>query len=402
MNLHSINNVCLAIISLIAVLISLHTIWQLFTERDRFFNEDLSDKDRTLVWRIVVFLIYPMLTLVDLRSTWLASELAGGYIKSWSYGLLWYHVVPGLNSTELLIPVLFSGALVQCILAFCLIPALFFRPHPLLATLVGYTCTFILALDLIVDPLLSIVGLGSLRWQLAFNAGEHNQKLSLIAIHIILGLLYLVVIRNSRVRLWFFGLTRPREAEQLKASLADLNIFPDSESHNCRVALLYECSGLRTLARQKLKFMRSNFPHSIYTRFLESLVLYNKRDYKKARLSFIRTSDFLGVEGELKASLLGAAACSAFAEGDTISALNLSERALEFDEACLTARMLKADIFLGQGKKDQAGKEILTAINLGLKLDLENKIPLDVNHALELICLTDSNRSKIPVLVKKN
>jgi hypothetical protein len=129
--------------------------------------------------------------------------------------------------------------------------------------------------------------------------------------------------------------------------------------------------------------MKAQFALSPYTHFLDALVAYSKRDYKVAKKAFVYTCDFPGVDGELKASLLAAAACATFADNDITGALNLCERALEFDDACLVARMVKVDVFMHQGKKDQAGDEILYAMHLGLSMELEGKIPLDIHRAYD-------------------
>jgi len=47
--------------------------------------------------------------------------------------------------------------------------------------------------------------------------------------------------------------------------------------------------------------------------------------------------------------------------------------------------MVKVDVFLRQGKKEQAGEEILFAMQMGLTLDLENQIPLDTERAYECL-----------------
>ncbi|MEZ4534026.1 MAG: hypothetical protein R3D26_03315 [Cyanobacteriota/Melainabacteria group bacterium] len=74
-------------------------------------------------------------------------------------------------------------------------------------------------------------------------------------------------------------------------------------------------------------------------------------------------------------------------------AINLSERALELDESYLVARMVKVDALLRTGKKDQAAQEILIAVHSGLTLDLENKVPLDVETSFALLEEMESQRS---------
>jgi hypothetical protein len=112
------------------------------------------------------------------------------------------------------------------------------------------------------------------------------------------------------------------------------------------------------------------------------MLSYRSRQYKHARAQFLVAADFANTDPTLRGALLAAAGCAAFAEGDMEGALNLSERALEFDDASLVARMVKVDVFLRTGKKEQAGEEIIAAIRRGLDLDLESKVPLDTDKVL--------------------
>jgi hypothetical protein len=387
------NDLYLWCVSGITALVGLNTIWRLFLDRNRLWKEELSDEDRAFAWRIVVFLIFPLINLLDLRATTMVCELLGGYMKTWKYGLLWYHAVPaGLASENFLIPVLFAGSIATTLFALCLLPALSFRPHPFLATLIGYTTTFIFCLNFVADPVLSMIGLGGSRWRIAFTAGAADQRMPLLMVHVILAVIFLFVVRNIHVRLWFSALSRPHATAQLRHALSSLQVSPHSARLFCLVGVLYERAGLRYQAKAQLKKMKSQFPYSPYCHFLEAIVSYYRRDYKIARKGFIFTSDYPYINGELKASLLAAAACGAFADNDLIGALNLCERALEFDDTCVVARMVKVDVFLRQGKKEQAGDEILVAMHMGLDLNLENKIPLELERAYNLMVALEESK----------
>lgn len=380
------NDIYLWCVTGMAAMVALNTVWRLWVERDRLHREDLTDEDRAFAWRIVIFLIFPLLTFLDLRSTVVACDFLGGYIKSWTYGLMWYHVDPaGLSSVELLVPVYFAGTALQLLLALCLLPSLIFRPHPFLAVLVGYTAAFIFGLNLIVDPLLSAVGMGGPRWQIVYGLMAPDWRLALLVCHIALASLYLTVMLSQRIRLLFAGLSRPRASDELKQALKDLRSHGNSARLACKVGLLYDRAGLRRRAKTQLKRLKTSHPQSLYSFFLEAILAYKRRDYKRARQAFLLSSDYPGVDGQLKASLLAAAACAAFAEDDITGALNLSERALEFEDFCLVARMVKVDVFLRQGKKEEAGEEILIAMREGLTLDLEKKVPLDCDQSFEAI-----------------
>jgi tetratricopeptide (TPR) repeat protein len=387
------NQICLWCIAAFTGVVSLNTLWRLYAERARFLKEDLNDSDSAFAWRIVIFVIFPLLNLIDLRTTAVCCQLFGGYVKQWNYGLLWYQsILGGLPAPEYLIPVLFAGTIATTVLTVLLLPALFFRPHPFVAMLIGYTAVFVPALNFLVDPLFSLAGMGSSRWQQAVAYGQPAQLLPLYAVHFVFALLYIYILRSQWVRLWFSGLTRPTASEKLKRLLA-ANESLDNPKTACHLALLYEHAGLRRQAMHHLQLMKKECPDSLYTAFAEAYVYYRKRDYKRARRSFLFASDYPTVDGDLKAALLAASACSAFAEGDIIGALNLSERALEFDHYSLVARMVKVDVFLRQGKREQAGGELLLAMRMGLTEELEDKIPLDVERIFRSISLTEERRA---------
>jgi hypothetical protein len=363
--------------------VAVNTLFRMWTDRSRLMQDELHDEDRLFAWRIVLFLIYPLMTAVDLRATIVTTQWYGGYIKDWSYGGFWYSAIPhGIASHEHLMFVLFAGVIVQVLLALCILPALFFRPHPFLATILGYTMTAVLGMNLVVDPLFSLLGMGGSRWQLMMMAATSVEKMYLAGVYFAAAVLFLVVMTSERTRLWFADLSRPLVSEELRDVLSQWKAEPSNPHVSARLAVLYERAGLRRKANLLLKQLRATYPRTIYCSFVEAMLGYRSRQYKTAREQFLLAADLSGTDPTLRGALLAAAGCAAFAQGDMEGALNLSERALEFDDASLVARMVKVDVFLRTGKKEQAGEEIIAAIRRGLDLDLESKVPLDSERAL--------------------
>jgi len=390
----------------ISVLVGVDTVLRLWTERHRFPKDDLSEEDRAMIWRIVVFLIFPLITLMELNATEVGTRSFGGELSSWSYGMLWYEAYPSALAKSALIPALFSGEFFILCLALSMLPALFFRPHPFLATLIGYTVSFVFAVNLIIEPVIALTGMSGSKWYLALNEGAPEQIMPLAMLHLVLAVIYLMVIRNKSVRLWFSELTRPDASDRLKAAIFEYRATGDSARTLSKLGILYERAGLHRQAREQLKVLEKHHPTSLYTYFLKALVNYGQRKFDKAKAAFLYASDMahdvaitgngLGASAEtdkFRAQLLAAAACSSFAAGEIIQAINLSERALELDESYLVARMVKVDALLRTGKKDQAAQEILIAVHSGLTLDLENKVPLDVETSFELLEEMESQRS---------
>ncbi len=387
------NQICLWYITVVTSLISLQTLWRIYAERQRFHKEDLNDSDSAFAWRLVIFLILPLFKLIDLRTMMVLCQNLGGSITNWHYGLIWYQATPvSLPSQTMLIPVLFSGELTVLLLTILLLPALFFRPHPFLSMLIGYTAAFIPAVYLLVEPLLNLSGLSVSAWQLSMSFGSRSQLGPLITIHICLALVYVLLLRSNWLILWFSGLTRPLSSEKLKKALT-ANESRNNAKTGCQLAILYERAGLRSKAVWHLKQIKKACPDSLYTSFAEAFIAYRKRDYKLSKESFLRASDYPHVDGELKASLLAAAGCCAFAEGKATAALNLSERALEFDDHSLIARMVKVDVFLCQGNREQASHELLMSMRLGLSQELEDKIPLDAEKTFRYISVFEERRA---------
>jgi hypothetical protein len=397
--LATINDIYLWTVTAVTAAVALNTCYRLWNDRSRLWQDELNDEDRLLAWRIVFFLIYPLLTLVDLRATAIACQSFGGTLSTVSYGVFWYAATPtSLASSEQLLMVLFAGVLAQLLLVFSLLPALLFRPHPFLAVVIGYTAVAVLAFNLFVDPLLCCLGMGGSRWHLAMHAATVEQKLVILGVYAFLTAAYFIALSSQSVRMWFAHLSHPLVTEQLLATRLQWRINPQNADLNARLAVLCERAGLRRQAQQHFRLLNARYSQSIQTAFVFAYLSYRQRRYRVAREGFLRASDLPGVDPLLKGALLAAAACSAFAEGNLEGALNLSERALEFDDTSLVARMVKVDVFLRRGNKEQAGEEIVTALRRGLDLDLTSKVPVDTDLVFARIGrMKTSEAAKTPV-----
>lgn len=376
-------------ISAVCLLVALDTVLRLWTERHRLAKEELYDEDRAFVWKIVVSLVLPLITWMDFRATDIAVQHAGGFLDRISYGLIWYQCeIHGLSqnlSPLALTTINFAGEIVQILFALALITVLCVRPHPFLATLTGYTIAFTLGLNLVVEPLLHLSGLEMQRFQVIETA--HGPYLYPFYVQAVLSLIYIAALTSPFVRKWFSSLTRPHLSSELEQCLKEWKGNESEAEISLRLGLLYVRAGLSRQARVVLKKMRKSHPGSVYTTFLGAVLAFHKRNYKEAKQAFIKTADSLdnfAQTEELRGNLLAAAACAAFAHQDISGSLNLADRALEFAES-LTARMVKVDAYLAQGKKEQAAQEILVAIHLGLDFDLKDSVPINVEEAYQAL-----------------
>lgn len=374
------------LLSALVIVIAAATLFELWRQRHYLSGDELNDDARALAWRIVIFLIFPFIVWMDLRATIVATEYLGGWVKEWHYGLIWYSAVPqSLPTSELLVPALFAGVVVQLLLGLCLLPSLFFRPHPFLATIITYTITIILASNLILDPVMALVGAGGSRWQITYASAPKDALLIILFIYSCLTALFLVAVRSKPVRIWFAELTDPVLAEQLRIAMSEAACDMTSQYQICRLGVLYEKTGMRSNADRELAKLKKIGEDTVYVPFLEGLIQYRRRNYKKSRFYFEEAACLSELNDLLRATFFSAAACSAYAEGDVHGSINLCERALEFDQNSLIARMVKVDAYLRLGKKEQAGEEVVAALRISSDFDLENKIPLDADVTLRQI-----------------
>lgn len=374
------------LLSAVVIAIAIGTIFELWKQRNSLFRDELDDEVRSLVWRVVIFLVFPFIVWLDCRATLVATEYFGGWVKEWSYGFLWYSALPqNLPHVDSLLPVLFSGVLVQLLLAFCLLPSLFFRPHPVLATCITNTIALIFASNLIVDPIIGLLGAGSSRWQLCYSSVPKDVLVIILGLYAALSVSFLLCVRSKRVRIWFADLTSPVLAEQLRIAISEASIDRKNQFQSCRLAMLFERAGMRANATKELAHLKKIAADTLYVPFVEGLIQYRRRNYKQARSAFEAAAGVGEISDPLRATFLSAAACAAFAQGDTQGSINLSERALEFEDSSLVARMVKVDAYLRLGKKEQAGEEVLAALRQGLDFEIEDKVPLDAELTLRHI-----------------
>lgn len=377
---------CTNLFSAVVIAIAVCTAFELWKHRYNLFKDELDDDTRSLAWRVVLFLVFPLIVWMDLRATVVSAEHFGGWIQDWNYGLLWFSAIPhSLPHADLLVPVLFAGVVMQLLLAVCLLPSLFFRPHPFIASIITYTIGIILANNLIVDPLLGLAGAGSSRWQLCFTSLPKDYLVLILGVYACFTAGFFLGMRSKRVRIWFADLTSPVLAEQLRIAISETNIDRSNQYQLCRLTILFDRAGMRSNAAKELASLKKLDAEGLYALLAEGLFQYRRREYEKSEFAFKKAALLPEVNDVLRAQFFSAAACAAFAKGKIPVSLNFADRALEFDNNSVVARMVKVDAYLKQGKKEQAGDEVLNALRLGLDFEIEEKLPIDTEMALRQI-----------------
>lgn len=380
--------------SAVAIFVLGDCLIKLYTERHRLIKEELNNDDLIYASKLAFFIALPLVAFIDLRATEIVASYLGAQVTGVTYGFIWFNAdlsdIFASVKEPYLLPTLFAGSLTQIALGLLLLPALAFKPHPLFSAVVAYLAVFLLGYNLLADPLLGLIGQGVPRF--AYLAHRLMQSPDAISIYIasfyaISALVYIATLKSNRVRLWFSGLTKPALAQKLRIILKDARAQAEGTRHDLsliNMGLLYLRAGMNSRVRGILKQMKSQATLSLEYALLDGLLAFNKQRYSKARKCF-EAANALVDNPPLKSRLLAAAACSAFAAGDTKAALDLADRSISFDDTCIVARMVKVDVYLCRQDKEACAQEIMVAMHMGLELDLKDKVPISIDEALALM-----------------
>ena len=383
--------------SAVAIFVLSDCLIKLYTERHRLIKEELNNDDLIYASKLAFFIALPLVAFIDLRATEIVASYLGAQVTGVTYGFIWFNAdlsdIFASVKEPYLLPTLFAGSLTQIALALLLLPALAFRPHPLFSAVVAYLAAFLLGYNLLADPLLGLIGQGVPRF--AYLAHRLTQSPDAISIYIaslyaISALVYIAILKSNRVRLWFSGLTKPALAQKLRIILKEARTqaaHTEGTRHDLsliNMGLLYLRAGMNSRVRGILKEVKADAALSLEYALLDGLLAFNKQRYSKARKCF-EAANALVDNPPLKSRLLAAAACSAFAAGDTKAALDLADRSIGFDDTCIVARMVKVDVYLCRQDKEACAQEIMVAMHMGLELDLKDKVPISIDEALALM-----------------
>lgn len=380
--------------SAVAIFVLGDCLIKLYTERHRLIKEELNNDDLIYATKLAFFIALPLVAFIDLRTTEIFASYLGAQVTGVTYGFIWFNAdlsdIFASIKEPYLLPVLFAGSLTQIALALVLLPTLLFRPHPLLSAVVAYLAVFLLGYNLLADPFLGLIGQGVPRFAYLAHRLMHSPdaiSIYIASFYAISALIYVATLKSNRVRLWFSGLTKPALAQKLKIILKDARAQADGANHDLRLinmGLLYLRAGMNSRVRGILKEMKTDPDLALEYGLLDGLMAFNKQRYSKARKCF-DAAQALAVGTALKSRLLAAAACSAYAAGDTKAAFELADRSIEFDDTCIVARMVKVDVYLSRQNKEACAQEIMVAMHMGLELDLKDKVPISIDEALALI-----------------
>lgn len=151
-------------ISLIAGLICIQTLWQLFQNWSKFWDSQVTIKDSELAQRIAIFVLIPIGVLLHEIGHSLATWQVGGTVSSFQWRFYWGYIIPlGDFSSVEYWWISFSGNLVSILLGLLPIPFIpYIRKRIIGELLYSFACVELI-FSLVVYPITSFA-LGGGDW----------------------------------------------------------------------------------------------------------------------------------------------------------------------------------------------------------------------------------------------
>jgi hypothetical protein len=130
------------LISFIAGLICIQTLWQLFQEWPNFWDTQVTFKDQELAQRLATFVLIPIGVLLHEIGHSLATWQVGGTVSTFQWRFYWGYIVPSGNFTPVdYWWIAFSGNLVSILLGLLPIPFIpYIRKRIVGELLYSYVC----------------------------------------------------------------------------------------------------------------------------------------------------------------------------------------------------------------------------------------------------------------------
>lgn len=261
-------------LGLLAVPIGLTTLQAMIKNWKTLWDGNLTDNERTLLLRIALFIVMPVIVFFHECGHAVATLYFGGEVEKFHYGFLWGYVVPkGTFSDWQVLMIYFAGNFVEvCIGFLALLIALIAQSPPVVALGV-YVAFWAIAGTLIFYTILSFMGAYG-DWIAIYSSPEHAwvQTIGIVHFLIVLAIGYLAY--AERPTLWFARKTNPKLVQPEKDLLAEIAKHPSMDSY-LAIAWLYFQYGVNKACKRWLNNIDKIAPkepsHQLLRGYLQTL-----------------------------------------------------------------------------------------------------------------------------------
>ena len=366
--------------ALISVPIAISTIISVRKSWTVLWDGKLTSADRSLLMRIALFIIMPIIVLFHECGHAAATILCGGQVAEFYYGFLWGYVVPRGNFTELqILWIYLAGNLVEIALGLVALLVAIFATAPAVVALAVYVAFWAVGGTLIFYTLLSVIGAYG-DWQAIYTSPLRNEVHMIGVLHGVAVALIIWAAYSKTAALWFARKTNPSMVPKENELLQ--NAQAGGANELLQLAWFYYQVGVNKVARKYLKDIEkqsANLPEAI---LLLGWITYAENNYKEAQRIFISCAQNEQSEPVLQArAYMGAADSQVQLVGARLRGGEGSGQ--DWSEA--VSLLSKAhDI------APDMGDPLFYRADLFMKQHLYNRAEHDLRDLLQLRCL-DSN-----------
>ncbi|MDR3616296.1 MAG: hypothetical protein P4L53_22240 [Candidatus Obscuribacterales bacterium] len=218
-------------LGLLAVPIAISTVRSLIKNWSTLWDNNLTEVERTLLLRMALFVIMPIIVLFHECGHAAATLWFGGTVEKFHYGFLWGYVVPGGTFSDWqLLMIYLAGNAVEIAIGFMALVIAVLSSSPPVVALGVYVGFWAIAGTLIFYTILSFMGAYG-DWIAIYSSPEHAWVAGIAFVHFIIVAAIIYLAYAEAPMLWFARKTNPKMVQPEKDLLAEISHQPTMDSY---------------------------------------------------------------------------------------------------------------------------------------------------------------------------
>lgn len=220
-------------------------------QRDRLFDDAVTSFDRSMLIRMNLFCIQPLMTAFHECGHAAAIIYFGGGIQEVRYGVWSGAVVPDRTFNDIQqIIVSASGPGIECLIGFVFLFLAYIEKSPAVITFWAYAAMFNFGFSLVLLPLLDVLKNGD--FYKIYKLTDSQTFPIVVSVHLGLIAIALFFAKSKYTTSWYRRKTNPEWVEQENLLKESINKNKTAESY-FELALFYATTKEYSLARQTIK-----------------------------------------------------------------------------------------------------------------------------------------------------
>jgi hypothetical protein len=218
-------------LGLLAVPIAIGTVSALIKNWSTVWDSNLTENERTLLLRVALFVVMPVIVLFHECGHAVATLYFGGAVEKFHYGFLWGYVIPrGVFSNWQILMIYLAGNAVEIAIGFLALVIAVVSTSPPVVALGVYVGFWAIAGTLIFYTILSFMGAYG-DWIAIYSSPEHAWVAGIAIVHFIIVAAIIYLAYAEAPMLWFARKTNPKMVQPEKDLLAEIKVRPSMDSY---------------------------------------------------------------------------------------------------------------------------------------------------------------------------